>query len=119
MSEEPNPSEAISAQRLAASDSGQQNATLPDSSSTPLSRRNFVTGLVGGGLLGGIAVWSTRTTQPSLSRNAARVPRPTPATAKNALAIPGLYPGRVVEVGHPGSLGTAVKNGYTERNREA
>ena len=33
--------------------------------------------------------------------------------------MPGLYPGRVIEVGHSGSVGTAVKNGYTERNREA
>jgi hypothetical protein len=87
---------------------------------TPLSRRSFVTGLVGGGLLGGVAAWSARSTTPSVAVNAtpALLPR-VPSSAKNPLAMPGLYPGRVIEVAHPGSMGTAIKNGYTERNRDA
>jgi hypothetical protein len=33
--------------------------------------------------------------------------------------MPGPFPGRVIEVNHPASVGTAQKNGYTERNRDA
>jgi hypothetical protein len=124
MSEEPNQSANISSRPLP--QSAQAQDPPPDISvacppaQTPLSRRSFVTGLVGGGLLGGIAAWSARSTTPSVAVNATpRLFPRAPSSGKNPLAMPGLYPGRIIEVAHPGSMGTAVKNGYTERNREA
>src|SRR5262249_17498135 len=47
-------------------------------------------------------------------------PAPTSAPrTSTALAMPGPFPGKVVEVNHPGALQEGKKNGYTERNRPA
>src|SRR6516165_12276209 len=130
MSEDTNQSEHISSRPLPSAEASKTNneqaITFPigHTELSHTSRRGFLTGAVVGGLtgavVGGLGGWAALQRRQPLQRAAAPTqPVSVPATAKNALAMPGLYPGRVIEVAHPGSLGTAIKNGYTERNREA
>lgn len=88
------------------------------------TRRAFLAGttlgVLGGSSLGWLAHQFVTTGDP-----VSQPPIPTgpPLSIKprvpSALAMPGPYPGRVVEVHHPGSLGQAKTKGYTERNSEA
>jgi hypothetical protein len=83
------------------------------------SRRTFLAGAAAGVIAGGAAGWTlNHLTGKAPTQANSPVASPAPA-APRPLAIPGPYPGRVIEVNHPGVLGTAKKNGYTERNREA
>jgi Domain of unknown function (DUF362) len=83
------------------------------------TRRNFLAG-VGLGTLGGAAAGLLA--RPWLFPvSGTSSPTPGPAVALNnaPLTMPGPFPGRVIEVHHPGALGAAKVEGYTERNRPA
>ncbi len=80
------------------------------------NRRNFLAGaalgVVGGTALGWIGQ--------RLARPVVLGSDPGPSGAvRRGPGIPGPFPGRVVEVSHPGSLRAAKKAGYTERDPEA
>jgi hypothetical protein len=113
-----------SPQRLPAEGAKQQahsaGARANQSTGCPRSsRRTFLAGAAAGVIAGGAAGWGIhQLTGKSLTQGQTAEKSPAPA-APRALAIPGPYPGRVIEVNHPGALGTAKKNGYTERNRDA
>lgn len=122
MSEKATPSQ-FSPQRLPAEGGKQQalsaGASAGQSGGCPKSsRRTFLAGTAG--VLAGGALGWTVNEMTGKGRNLAQLAANSPAPpAPRPLAIPGPYPGRVIEVNHPGSLGTARKNGYTERNRDA
>ncbi len=86
------------------------------------TRRTFLAGAALGALGGAAAGWLGHRLATSAGPPAGHSPPPVPAggPAAGTLAMPGPFPGRVVEVHHPGALG-AAKNarGYTERNRPA
>jgi hypothetical protein len=85
-----------------------------------VSRRGFLTGAVVGAVAGGVGGWAAHQLKsPHQLGTAPTQPQPAPVAASPSLAMPGPFPGKVIEVNHPGAVGTAVKNGYTERNRDA
>lgn len=78
------------------------------------SRRGFLAGAALG-VLGGTALgWFGR--RPAFLDSAAETPNA--GEVYRTPGIPGPFPGRVVEVNHPGALGTAKIAGYTERKPE-
>src|SRR4051812_19682379 len=80
------------------------------------TRRTFLAGAALGTLGGAATGWMARQLAfPSTS------PTPSVPVAKSSppLLMPGPYPGRVVEVHHPGSVRAEKRKGYTERDREA
>jgi hypothetical protein len=81
------------------------------------SRRLFLAGAALGTLGGAALGWFGRQLVPPGA--GAHPPAPGPQPADTPLAMPGPFPGRVVEVHHPGALKTAKHDGYTERNRDA
>jgi hypothetical protein len=98
---------------------------MPDDKPQPVTRstrRTFLAGAALGALGGTAAGWLGHHLATSAGPPAGSSPPPTPAggPTANTLAMPGPFPGRVVEVHHPGAL-RAAKNarGYTERNRPA
>ncbi len=85
-----------------------------------VSRRGFLAGAAVGAVAGGLGVWAAqRAVPPAVTSAPGSRRQAVPVAGSAALGMPGPYPGRVVEVHHPGSVGTAQKNGYSERNREA
>src|SRR5947209_6305540 len=86
------------------------------------SRRNFLLGTAAGAVVGAAAGWfgrklltpadrPGRRTQPGLAESGA---------GAGPLALPGPFPGQVIEVHHPGSVRSSKNSqGYSERSREA
>jgi hypothetical protein len=89
-----------------------QPGTPASASGGRYTRRLFLAGTALGALGGATAGW--------FGRQLAVRPASTPKVheASRPLAMPGPFPGRVVEVHHPGALGSAQQKGYTQRNRE-
>jgi hypothetical protein len=85
----------------------------------PVNRRLFLAGAVGGAVVGGVGGWFGHQLARSRTGVAATSNPVKPAAVTANVGMPGPYPGRVVEVHHPGSLKENKTNGYTERNREA
>ncbi len=83
------------------------------------SRRTFLAGAAAGVFAGGAAGWAVHELTGNALTQAHQAEKSPAPAAPRPLAIPGPYPGRVIEVNHPGALGTAKQNGYTERNRDA
>jgi len=83
------------------------------------NRRLFLAGAVGGAVVGGVGGWVGHQLAGSRSGVAATSGQVRTAPVVANLGMPGPYPGRVVEVHHPGSLKESSNNGYTERNRDA
>jgi hypothetical protein len=82
------------------------------------TRRTFLAGAALGALGGATAGWFGRQLAVRPWRTGNSPGSPSPA-AEKPLAMPGPFPGRVVEVHHPGALKTGKRNGYTERDRGA
>src|SRR5438067_7552156 len=82
-------------------------------------RRTFLAGAALGVVGGGAVGWLGQQYRGAVKSPHAESPRPA-ATAPTAVAMPGPFPGRVIEVHHPGAVKSGQKNkGYTERNRAA
>ena len=79
-----------------------------DSSDKALNRRLFLSGVASGAVGGGALVWGANRLMNNRMAQA-----PIGAQRKGGLGLPGPYPGRVVEVHHPGAASKY------ERNREA
>jgi hypothetical protein len=97
------------------------------SSSDSPSRRSFLLGTTLGAVAGAAAGWFSHKHMHSATAPSAAPPSAPRTSApllgetddKGPLAMPGPFPGRVIEVRHAGAVGTSKKKGYTERNREA
>ncbi len=85
------------------------------------TRRIFLAGAALGAVGGAAAGWVGRQLATSKSQPGGGPPLAAPTiAASNPPAMPGPFPGRVIEVRHAGAVRAGKKNnGYSERNREA
>jgi hypothetical protein len=99
------------------SDERPQPATSAPQNTGAYTRRLFLAGAALGTLGGAALGWFGRQLVPA--GTGGRSAAPTPHATDTPLAMPGPFPGRVVEVHHQGALKSGKRNGYTERNRDA
>ncbi len=95
---------------------------IPPVTPSRSTRRTFLAGAALGALGGAAAGWLGHHLLPFADRPGGSLPPPKPVggVSDGVLAMPGPFPGRVVEVHHPGALQIDRKRaGYTERKRAA